>query len=226
MMPDNRKLLEDRPIRRMQNTSVEAPKGPIRVPIRLQMITTTNKGGVFVQKEEVERRGPTRKYTHLKGTPEPTIVLLTLPKEGKSDAEPYSFVTRHHGGKIACAHCGQAVLMRAARLEDDKTTCDCERTGHSGTFNKTTLRMAVGHAGLSKLFAPQASRDFNTMGDEHRLRLQQLSQGTRVSVTGLGSIMGIHVHNDEGKVLKTCTNQKEDSDLRRLLRFEMMEQGF
>jgi len=98
--------------------------------------------------------------------------------------------------------------------------------GHSGTFNNNTLGMAAGYAGLSEVFAPQVSRDFNAMGDELRLRLQELSQGTKMTVTGLGSIMGIHFLEDGRKELQTYKDRKEDSELRRLFWFEMMEQGF
>jgi glutamate-1-semialdehyde 2,1-aminomutase len=98
--------------------------------------------------------------------------------------------------------------------------------GHSGTFNNNTLGMAAGYAGLSRVFTPQVCRDFNAMGDELRLRLQRMSQGTKMTVTGLGSIMGIHFLEDGKKELKTYKDRQEDSDLRRLFWFEMMEQGF
>lgn len=98
--------------------------------------------------------------------------------------------------------------------------------GHSGTFNNNTLGMAAGYTGLSRVFTRDVSREFNAMGDELRGKLQELSHGTRMTVTGLGSIMGIHFLQDGKKTLSNFKDRKEDSDLRRLFWFEMMEAGF
>ncbi|KAF2819896.1 PLP-dependent transferase [Ophiobolus disseminans] len=98
--------------------------------------------------------------------------------------------------------------------------------GHSGTFNNNTLGMAAGYTGLSQVFTPDVSREFNARGDDLRFRLQELSHGTKMTVTGLGSIIGIHFLQDGKKILANFNDRKEDSDLRRLFWFEMMESGF
>lgn len=98
--------------------------------------------------------------------------------------------------------------------------------GHSGTFNNNTLGMAAGHAGLSQIFTPEVCREFNTMGDKLREALQEISQGTKMTVSGLGTIMGIHFLHDGKKDLKTFHDRHEDADLRRTFWFEMMEEGF
>jgi glutamate-1-semialdehyde 2,1-aminomutase len=98
--------------------------------------------------------------------------------------------------------------------------------GHSGTFNNNTLGMTAGYTGLSKLYTPEVCREFSVMGDRFREALQKLSQGTKMTVTGLGSIMGIHFLTDGRKDLKNSEDRREDADLRRLFWFEIMEDGF
>jgi glutamate-1-semialdehyde 2,1-aminomutase len=103
---------------------------------------------------------------------------------------------------------------------------DAKALGHSGTFNNNTLGMAAGYTGLKKVFTPEVCREFNAMGDGLRRELQELSQGTKMTVTGLGTIMGIHFLHDGKKELRSFRDRREDSDLRRLFWFEMMESGF
>jgi glutamate-1-semialdehyde 2,1-aminomutase len=98
--------------------------------------------------------------------------------------------------------------------------------GHSGTFNNNTLSMVAGYTGLSKIYTPDVCREFNVLGDRLREALQKLSQGTKMTVSGLGSIMGIHFLQDGRKDLKNSSDRREDPDLRRLFWFEMMEEGF
>jgi glutamate-1-semialdehyde 2,1-aminomutase len=98
--------------------------------------------------------------------------------------------------------------------------------GHSGTFNNNTLGMAAGFEGLSKVYTPEVCREFSAMGDKFRQALQELSQGTKMTVTGLGTIMGIHFLQDGQKDLKSFRDRHEDSELRRLFWFEIMEDGF
>jgi glutamate-1-semialdehyde 2,1-aminomutase len=98
--------------------------------------------------------------------------------------------------------------------------------GHSGTFNNNTLGMAAGHTGLSKVYTPEVCREFSAMGDKFRQALQDLSHGTRMTVTGLGTIMGIHFLKDGRKDLKSFRDRQEDDGLRRLFWLEIMEDGF
>lgn len=124
------------------------------------------------------------------------------------------------GGITFGAFGGREEVMRVYDPREPKAL------GHSGTFNNNTLGMAAGHTGLAKVFTPEVCRDFNAMGDRLRQELQELSQGTKMTVTGLGTIMGIHFLHDGKKELSSFRDRHEDSDLRRLFWFEMMEDGF
>ncbi|RAR11262.1 PLP-dependent transferase [Stemphylium lycopersici] len=97
---------------------------------------------------------------------------------------------------------------------------------HSGTFNNNTLGMAAGYTGLAHVYTPEASREFNAMGDRFRSRLQELTQGTKMTVTGLGTIIGIHFLHDGRKELRNYRDRHEDGDLTMLFWLEMMEDGF
>ncbi|KAJ4374196.1 hypothetical protein N0V83_002937 [Neocucurbitaria cava] len=98
--------------------------------------------------------------------------------------------------------------------------------GHSGTFNNNTLGMAAGYTGLSQVYTPEVSVEFNAMGDRLRQRLNDVTRDTKILVTGLGTIMGVHFLKDGKKQLKSFRDRHEDADLRRLFWFEMMEDGF
>lgn len=98
--------------------------------------------------------------------------------------------------------------------------------GHSGTFNNNTLSMVAGYTGLSQVFTPQTCREFNAKGDKFRSMLQEVTKGTKITVTGLGTIMGIHFLEDGKKELRNYKDRKENDDLRRLFWFEIMEDGF
>lgn len=97
---------------------------------------------------------------------------------------------------------------------------------HSGTFNNNTLTMAAGYAAMSQVYSPEVAREFNEMGDRFRARLQEISQGTKMTVTGRGSILGIHFLEDGRKELSNYRDRKDMEHLRELFWFEMMEEGF
>ncbi|KAF2790105.1 PLP-dependent transferase [Melanomma pulvis-pyrius CBS 109.77] len=97
---------------------------------------------------------------------------------------------------------------------------------HSGTFNNNTLSMVAGYAGLSQVYLPEVSREFNKMGDKLREKLQELSQGTKMAVTGRGTIIGIHFLKDGKKDIKSYRDKKDDSELRELFWYEMLADGF
>jgi len=104
---------------------------------------------------------------------------------------------------------------------------------HSGTFNNNTMTMRVGYAALSEVFTPEASVSLNARGDGFRERLQGVARGTRLSFSGLGSLIGIHFTEDGlegGKELvdgsQVHGGDNERADLRDLFWFEMLEEGF
>jgi glutamate-1-semialdehyde 2,1-aminomutase len=86
--------------------------------------------------------------------------------------------------------------------------------------------MTAGYTGLANVYTPEVCRNFNAMGDKLRLRLQELSHGTKMTVTGLGTIMGIHFLHDGKKELRSFRDRHEDLDLSMLFWLEMMEAGF
>jgi glutamate-1-semialdehyde 2,1-aminomutase len=98
--------------------------------------------------------------------------------------------------------------------------------GHSGTFNNNTLSMAAGYTGMSQVYTPKVARDFNAMGDRLKQKLQELSHGTKMTVTGRGTILGLHFLEDGKKELKSFRDRKDEVELRELFWFEMMEEGF
>lgn len=95
---------------------------------------------------------------------------------------------------------------------------------HGGTFNNNTLAMYVGHAGLSKIFTPEACLQLNNTGDRFRNRLSELTKGTKLCFTGIGSLLASHF-TDAG--LRDIVKQvPENDELKDLFCFEMMEDGF
>ncbi|KAF2199025.1 glutamate-1-semialdehyde 2,1-aminomutase [Delitschia confertaspora ATCC 74209] len=97
---------------------------------------------------------------------------------------------------------------------------------HSGTFNNNTLGMAAGHAGLSQVYTADVAVEFNKTGDKFRKKLQEVSKGTKMTVTGLGTILGIHWLVDGRKELRTLEDRREDKGLLELFWLEMLEDGF
>jgi glutamate-1-semialdehyde 2,1-aminomutase len=99
---------------------------------------------------------------------------------------------------------------------------------HSGTFNNNTLAMCVGYAGLKEVFTEEVCVEFNAKGDRFRERLRDAARGTRLVLTGRGSLIGLHFTEDGVQEI-TCGEDlkgKERRDLRDLFWFEMLEAGF
>ncbi|KAJ4286259.1 hypothetical protein N0V90_013293 [Kalmusia sp. IMI 367209] len=97
---------------------------------------------------------------------------------------------------------------------------------HSGTFNNNTLGMVAGYVGMSQIYTPDVATSFNGLGDKLRKELQELSQGTKMTVTGRGTIMGIHFLKDGNKDIKSFKHRQDEVELKDLFWFEMMEEGF
>ncbi|KAJ3543067.1 hypothetical protein NM208_g3773 [Fusarium decemcellulare] len=97
---------------------------------------------------------------------------------------------------------------------------------HSGTFNNNTLVTHAGYAGLSKIYTPEVASQFTKLGDELRERLNEVTKGTRVVFTGLGSIMGVHFPKDGTRVIERGGEVEEIEALRDLFWLEMLEEGF
>ncbi|KAJ4358765.1 uncharacterized protein N0V89_003349 [Didymosphaeria variabile] len=97
---------------------------------------------------------------------------------------------------------------------------------HSGTFNNNTLGMVAGYVGMSQVYTPDVAREFNAMGDRLQAKLREISHGTKMTVTGRGTVIGIHFLEDGKKELKSYRERKDEHELKDLFWFEMMEDGF
>lgn len=69
---------------------------------------------------------------------------------------------------------------------------------HPGTFNNNVLSMTAGHAGLTRVYAPEVAEAHTRRGDEVRHRLTERLAGGPVSVSGVGSLMAVHVDRKAG----------------------------
>jgi len=97
---------------------------------------------------------------------------------------------------------------------------------HSGTFNNNTLAMHVGFTGLSEVWKPEVAIEFNELGDYFRAALQEVSEGTKMSITGRGSLNAIHFSQNGVTEILCREGIDEDWGLKDLFFIEMMEDGF
>ncbi len=89
---------------------------------------------------------------------------------------------------------------------------------HSGTFNNNSLVMSTGLSACQNLLTDVGLRLMNEIGDQLRDQLNKLflGSGAPLTVSGLGSLMNLHVHGDHiaGRAW------------RRLLFFDLLREGF
>lgn len=97
---------------------------------------------------------------------------------------------------------------------------------HSGTFNNNTMTMHVGHAGLSKILTPEVNIEFNAKGDRYRQRLQEVTKGTKCSITGRGALFCVHFSDTGLRDIRSVADISERLDLHDLFWFEMLEDGY
>lgn len=97
---------------------------------------------------------------------------------------------------------------------------------HSGTFNNNTLVMHAGHAGLTKVYTPEMAETFTEVGEQLRARLNEVTKGTRVFFTGLGTIMAIHISKDGRREMSCAEDIDEIHELKDLFWYEMLDEGF
>ncbi|KAF7544074.1 hypothetical protein G7Z17_g10235 [Cylindrodendrum hubeiense] len=97
---------------------------------------------------------------------------------------------------------------------------------HSGTFNNNTLVTHAGYAGLTKVYTPEVASQFTKKGDELRERLNEVTKGTRVCFTGMGTILGIHFPADGTRDIERGGVVEEIDGIRDLFWFDMLEEGF
>ncbi|KAJ0419907.1 pyridoxal phosphate-dependent transferase [Aspergillus carlsbadensis] len=103
---------------------------------------------------------------------------------------------------------------------------------HSGTFNNNTLAMNVGYKSMTSLYTPEACVTLNQLGDQLRHGLCSLGKGTKMTVTGVGSVMTIHFLPGGGTKDVTAIKElkvgpeSEEAVLRDLFWLFMIERGF
>ena len=94
-----------------------------------------------------------------------------------------------------------------------------------GTYANNALAMAAGAAGLEHALTPEASIALNARGDRLRLALTSAgaARGLPVQVTGLGSIMNIHV---QAKPIAAARDIVMPPTLRKLIHLELIARGY
>lgn len=101
---------------------------------------------------------------------------------------------------------------------------------HSGTFQNNALMLNAGYHGLSEVYTSSAAVSLNEAGEKLRRDLNKVFQGTRMCVTGRGSLMCIHATSNglrpEDITCKDRISAVEDQDLKKLFWMEMLEEGF
>lgn len=96
---------------------------------------------------------------------------------------------------------------------------------HSGTYNNNVISMAAGVAALEKVLTPERVKELNARGDALRERLNEIAarREVPVQVTGIGSIMCIHLH--DRPITSPDAAKESDPRLRALFHLEMLERG-
>ncbi|HLS68869.1 MAG TPA: aspartate aminotransferase family protein [Kiloniellales bacterium] len=96
---------------------------------------------------------------------------------------------------------------------------------HSGTYNNNVMSMAAGVAALEKVLTPERVKELNARGDALRERLNEIAarREVPVQVTGLGSIMCIHLHDQP--ITSPDVAKATDARARALFHLEMLERG-
>ena len=97
---------------------------------------------------------------------------------------------------------------------------------HHGTFNNNVFMLIAGAAGLKKIFTPPVQIALNEAGDALRDALNGLAvrHGASFQVTGLGSIMTMHLQREPIRSIRDIAPR--DSRLRQLLHLDLIDKGF
>lgn len=123
------------------------------------------------------------------------------------------------GGASFGAFGGRSDIM--ARFDPAGPRC----LGHGGTFNNNIISMAAGHAGLTRVLTPAASRRVNMLGDRLRGAMQDRidAHGITAAMSGCGSLFALHFLPAER--LAPATVESADPRPGRLWHLEMMLAG-
>ncbi|MGM0584034.1 MAG: aspartate aminotransferase family protein [Pseudomonadota bacterium] len=96
---------------------------------------------------------------------------------------------------------------------------------HAGTFNNSPLSLAAGIAGLSEVFTPERAEAFLALceGFRHDLSRRLEARGLPVRVTGLGSILSLHM--GERAPRNAAEVDPRTARMRRILHLLCLESG-
>jgi glutamate-1-semialdehyde 2,1-aminomutase len=97
---------------------------------------------------------------------------------------------------------------------------------HSGTFNNNTLVTHAGYVGLTQVYTTEAAVKFAQTGDELLQRLNDVTAGTKLCFTGLGTLISAHFVQDGRREIRRGGDVEENLELLELFWFEMLENGF
>lgn len=97
---------------------------------------------------------------------------------------------------------------------------------HSGTFNNNTLVTHAGYAGLSKVYTSSIADEFTERGNKLLARLEEVTCGTKLCFTGMGSVMTSHFVSHGPREIRNALDVKEIQELKDLFWFELLENGF
>nr|WP_299850466.1 aminotransferase class III-fold pyridoxal phosphate-dependent enzyme [Sphingomonas bacterium] len=123
------------------------------------------------------------------------------------------------GGLASGVFGGRADIMRLIDSRNPKAVA------HAGTFNNNVLAMAAGAAGMREVFTADAARILHERGDRLRKGLTEAGERSAVpvQVTGIGSLMAIHLQS--GSIRCPGDVQMPDA-ARKLLQLELANRGF
>ena len=97
---------------------------------------------------------------------------------------------------------------------------------HAGTFNNNTLSMAAGLTGLTEVFTSEIATDLFNKGENFKSSLNSICErhSINIQVTGLGSILGIHIGTK--KIVRPYAYNEHDLNRLKLIHLEMANKGF
>jgi glutamate-1-semialdehyde 2,1-aminomutase len=105
---------------------------------------------------------------------------------------------------------------------------DANRAGavsHGGTFNNNVITMAAGLIGLRDIYTGELAAKFLDIGNTFRTDLNELASesGVAVQVTGMGSIMTVHFHDQPIRWPYSMTSDMFQA--RAIFHLAMLERG-
>ena len=97
---------------------------------------------------------------------------------------------------------------------------------HAGTFNNNTISMSAGFIGLTEVFTKTVARDLFNKGENFKATLNELCKqhDVNLQVTGVGSILGLHVR--DGAILHPPKYSNFELNKLKLIHLEMSLKGF